>query len=139
MLGLPRKGQLGVGADADCAIVDPVARQARVTIANGPPICIDGAGRGLGGTVVTTARGEAAVRARGLPVQVVDLKRSGFYAGDAARMIYVVSGTQGAGKSAGLSAAGVKVRAGRLGKRRRVAADDRGGRRCKPEGRRHVW
>ena len=80
MLGLFRKGQLGVGADADCTIVDPVARAARVTIAGGRPICIDGLIVGSGGTVVTTARGEAAVRTRGLPVQVVDLQRSGLYA-----------------------------------------------------------
>jgi hypothetical protein len=82
MLGLPGKGHLGVGADADFTIVDPVARKARVTIANGAPVCIDGLIVGSGGTVVTTARGEAAVRKRGLPVQVVDLKRSGFYAPD---------------------------------------------------------
>lgn len=80
MLGLTRKGRLGVGADADCTIVDPVARKARITIAGGQPICIDGLIVGSGGTVVTTARGEATVRRRGLSVQVVDLKQSGLYA-----------------------------------------------------------
>jgi hypothetical protein len=34
---------------------------------------------------VTTVRGEAAVRRRGLPVQVIDLKRAGFYAPDKLR------------------------------------------------------
>jgi hypothetical protein len=83
MLGLDRKGQLGVGADADCTLVDLAARRARTTIAGGRPICIDGVVVGSGGTVVTTARGERAVRATGLPVQVVDLRRSGLYAPEA--------------------------------------------------------
>jgi imidazolonepropionase-like amidohydrolase len=83
MLGLPKKGQLGVGADADCTLVDLATRRARTTVAGGRPICIDGVVLGSGGTIVTTARGERAVRATGLPVQVVDLKQSGLYAPDA--------------------------------------------------------
>ncbi len=80
MIGLDRKGHLGVGADADCAIVDIDTRKVKVTIAAGEPICIDGVVVGSGGTVVTTARGERAVRQAGLPAQVVDLAQSGLYA-----------------------------------------------------------
>jgi len=80
MLGLTKKGQLGVGADADCTLIDPVARKATTTIVGGQPICMDGVVVGSGGKVVTTSRGEAAVRRRGLPVQVVDMLRTGLYA-----------------------------------------------------------
>lgn len=79
MLGLDRKGHLGVGADADCAIVDVARRTVKATIAAGRPICLDGVIVGSGGTVVTTPRGERAVRQAGLPVEVVDLARSGLY------------------------------------------------------------
>jgi hypothetical protein len=80
MLGLDRKGHLGVGADADCAIVDLATRTVKATIAGGRPIALDGVVVGSGGTVVTTARGERAARQWGLPVEVVDLARSGLYA-----------------------------------------------------------
>jgi hypothetical protein len=80
MLGLERKGHLGVGADADCALVDVATRAVRATIAGGRPICLNGVVVGSGGTVVTTARGERAVRQRGLPVELLDLGRSGLYA-----------------------------------------------------------
>jgi hypothetical protein len=80
MIGLDRKGHLGIGADADCAIVDVATRKVRVTIAGGKPICLDGVVVGSGGTAVTTARGERAARRWGLPVEIVDLARSGLYA-----------------------------------------------------------
>jgi hypothetical protein len=41
---------------------------------------VDGVVLGSGGTVVTTARGERAVRQWGLPVEVIDLAQSGLYA-----------------------------------------------------------
>jgi cytosine/adenosine deaminase-related metal-dependent hydrolase len=80
MLGLYRKGHLGVGADADCTLIDVSTRTVRATIAGGLPIMLDGVVVGSGGTVVTTARAERAIRQAGLPVQVVDLARSGLYA-----------------------------------------------------------
>jgi hypothetical protein len=80
VIGLDRKGHLGVGADADCAIVDLATRTVKATIAGGQPICLDNVVVGSGGTVVTTARGERSVRQSGLPVEVVDLARSGLYA-----------------------------------------------------------
>ena len=80
MLGLDRKGHLGVGADADCALVDLSTRTVKATIASGQPIMLDGVVVGSGGTVVTTARGDRAIRQAGLPAEVVDLARSGLYA-----------------------------------------------------------
>lgn len=82
VLGLPAKGQLGVGADADVIVVDPIARTADVTIASGKVIAQQGAVRGSGTTVITTEAGAAAVRASGNSVRVIDLARSGFYTGD---------------------------------------------------------
>jgi cytosine/adenosine deaminase-related metal-dependent hydrolase len=85
MIGLDRKGHLGVGADADCAIVDLARRTVKATIAHGAPICLDDVVVGTGGTLVTTSRGERAIRQAGLPFQVVDLRQSGLYA--PARMV----------------------------------------------------
>ena len=79
MLGLERKGQLGVGADADAALVDPARRRVRATFAGGRPIMLEGLVIGSGGTVATTVRGQRAVRAAGLPVEVVDPARSALY------------------------------------------------------------
>lgn len=79
MLGLHRKGHLSVGADADAVLVDRDRGRARMTIAAGRPIMIDGVVVGSGGTVATTARGERAVRAFGLPVEVIDLQTSALY------------------------------------------------------------
>ena len=79
MIGLPNKGHLGVGADADAALVDPARRFVRATFAGGRPIMLEGVVVGSGGTVATTARRERAIRAAGLPVEVVDLRRSALY------------------------------------------------------------
>ncbi len=51
-----------------------------MTFAAGRPICVDGVVVGTGGTVITTERGERAVRAFGLPTLVVDPERTGLYA-----------------------------------------------------------
>jgi len=80
MLGLDRKGHLGVGADADCTLVDLATRTVKATIAGGAPIALDGVVVGSGGTLITTARGERTVRQSGLAYEVVDLARSGLYA-----------------------------------------------------------
>jgi len=86
MIGLDRKGHLGVGADADCVLVDLARRSVKATVAMGQPICLDGVIVGSGGTVVTTARGEKSVRQWGLPIEVVDLSRSGLYAPERMRL-----------------------------------------------------
>lgn len=86
MLGLDRKGHLGVGADADCTLVDLATRTVKATIAGGQPIVLDGVVVGSGGTVVTTPRGERAVRQAGLPFEVVDLAHSGLYAPERMRL-----------------------------------------------------
>ncbi|MCC6179545.1 MAG: amidohydrolase family protein [Chloroflexi bacterium] len=96
MLGLTRKGHLGVGADADTVPVDPTARRVKATLAAGRPICVDGIIVGSGGTVVTTARGERAVRRAGLAAHVIDLRRAGLY-----RPETTVEVTGGAGISGG--------------------------------------
>jgi hypothetical protein len=79
MLGLFEKGQLGVGADADAALINPHTRQVKATFAAGQPIAIDGVVVGHGGTVITTAAGERAIRGAGLPAKLVDLRQSAFY------------------------------------------------------------
>jgi len=79
LVGLMHKGHLGVGADADAVLVDPVGRQAVATFAAGRPIMRDGIVTGSGGRVLTTQRGASAVRAAGLEPEVVDLRLAGHY------------------------------------------------------------
>jgi cytosine/adenosine deaminase-related metal-dependent hydrolase len=79
MIGLHQKGHLGVGADADLAVVDPLSRRVHATYVAGRPIMVDGIVLGSGGTVLTTTRGERALRASGLPVQTLTLTSSALY------------------------------------------------------------
>jgi hypothetical protein len=66
LLGLGNKGQLGEGADADIAIVDPDAAKAEAVIAGGQVIFRDGEVVGRGGDLITTERGAAAVGRQGV-------------------------------------------------------------------------
>jgi predicted amidohydrolase len=71
MLGMPAKGHLAVGADADVTVVDLEAGRAVWSVAAGRLVLDDGRLAGRGGTFLTTPRGERAVRARGGSCTVV--------------------------------------------------------------------
>jgi hypothetical protein len=81
MLGLARKGHLGVGADADIVVIDREQKCARHLLVAGQLVMTDGLVIGQGGAILTTPAGVAAAEARGLPYQVLDLSRSLLYAG----------------------------------------------------------
>jgi amidohydrolase family protein len=79
MLGLPRKGQLGVGADADVTVLDLERGIATMSFAGGRPLMIDGVPVADGGTLLVTEAGEAAGRASGVGYEVVDPRESLMY------------------------------------------------------------
>jgi cytosine/adenosine deaminase-related metal-dependent hydrolase len=66
MMGLPAKGHLGPGADADIAIVDPATATPTWVLAHGEIIVRQGQVVGRGGRVATTPAGMAFVREAGL-------------------------------------------------------------------------
>lgn len=72
MFGIPGKGTLAPGADADLVLVDLERRQVRTTIASGRVVYDGTAVMGTGGTVLTTERGASAVAARDVPYRVLD-------------------------------------------------------------------
>ncbi len=81
MLGLPNKGHLSQGADADVAVFDTCSATALYTIAGGKirmagGICGDGPG-----TVITSGQGEKAVAASKLPMIKADIMQSTFMKG----------------------------------------------------------
>jgi hypothetical protein len=71
MLGLPEKGHLGVGADADITVLDLSAGRAVMAIAGGELIMVDGVPLGSGARFITTADGAAFLEARGQTVQAL--------------------------------------------------------------------
>jgi len=79
MLGLPRKGHLGEGADGDLVVVDPNSHEAIMTVAGGAVVMANGVVLGRGGTIVTTERGEKELRRKGVPVEIADFENSLFY------------------------------------------------------------
>lgn len=81
MLGLPNKGHLGVGADADVTVVDLAKREALMTVAGGRIVMAGGAVTGSGGTLICNERGAAALKSRGVPHQPADMSQSLLYAG----------------------------------------------------------
>lgn len=80
LLGLRDKGHLGEGADADVAILDADAARVRTTIAGGRIVMHGGVVMGRGAQVLTTPRGEGAVKERGLNARVQAPGASGLYA-----------------------------------------------------------
>ena len=79
MLGLPNKGHLASGADADIVVADPNTHQALLTVANGKIIMIDGLVTGSGGTIIATQSGIKALQDQGVQAQAADLAGSLFY------------------------------------------------------------
>jgi hypothetical protein len=79
MLGLPQKGHLGLGADADLVVADPETHQALLTVAGGKVIMSQGIVIGSGGTLITTERGRKTLKNENVPFQVTDLSRSLLY------------------------------------------------------------
>lgn len=71
MLGVPSKGHLAVGADADVTVVDLDAGRATWAIARGQPILAGGQVVGRGGTLMVAPQGEEAARAAQVSYQVV--------------------------------------------------------------------
>jgi len=71
MLGLPRKGHLSLGADADITVVDVNDGRAVWSFARGHPVLADGQVVGQRGVLITTPRGAAFVRARSVEHEIV--------------------------------------------------------------------
>lgn len=70
MLGLPGKGHLGEGADADAVVVDPASSSAAWVVARGRVIVEEGEVVGRGGRMITTPAGEPFLRERGVATEI---------------------------------------------------------------------
>lgn len=71
MLGLPQKGTLGIGTDADLTIYDPTTQTARHSLVMGRFVLRDGQPAGAGAQAICTAAGAEAARSAGLDPIVV--------------------------------------------------------------------
>lgn len=80
VLGTPGKGHLGVGADADIAVLDATTRAVPLTVARGRVVQRDGVVTGRGTHLLTTPEGTGAVRVGG--GSVLDPRASGLYTGE---------------------------------------------------------
>ncbi|MCD6155406.1 MAG: amidohydrolase family protein [Candidatus Verstraetearchaeota archaeon] len=79
MLGLEDKGHLGIGADADITVVDPVTCKPFLSIARGEIIMINGIVVGRGGVILTTEKGEPYIKGANIPYEVLDLSKTKIY------------------------------------------------------------
>ena len=79
MLGLPNKGQLAPGADADIVVVDRGTHRAVLTVAGGSIIMRDGLVVGSGGTIIATVHGTKSLQKKGVRAEAANLAESLFY------------------------------------------------------------
>ncbi len=78
ILGLPHKGHLALGMDADITAVNPEKQKAVMTMVGGKPIMWQGMIWGSGTQFITTVQGEKYIKQQGLSVITVDPNRDGF-------------------------------------------------------------
>ncbi len=71
MMGLPTKGHLGVGADADVTVIDLSAGRATWSLAQGHMVMADGRVTGRGGLLMVPPQGERAAQSKLLSYTVV--------------------------------------------------------------------
>ena len=79
VFAMPSKGHLGVGADADLAVVDLTAGETVMSFALGRPILVNGKVVGQGGTLMITLEGEAMCREKQIPYQIIHPESGRFY------------------------------------------------------------
>ena len=79
MLGLPNKGHLAPGADADIVVTDPATHQAVLTVVGGHIVMVDGMVLGSGGTLITTPHANKKIQAEGVQAEAAHLADSLFY------------------------------------------------------------
>lgn len=81
LFGLTNKGHLSLGADADITVVDPINRQAKITITNGKIAMINGYLIKQPGNLITTERASKYLREKSVPFKITDLDQSIFLGG----------------------------------------------------------
>lgn len=79
IIGLETKGHLGVDADADITVLDLERGKVAMTIVGGNIIMQDDKILGHGSTIITTPRGEKAIKDKGLPCVVNDPGKGWMY------------------------------------------------------------
>ena len=81
MIGLPNKGRLSPGKDADITVIDPEKGVASHGIVGGELIMLDGRPIGSGGTILTTERGKRSAEATGIDHEIIDPSLAMMYTG----------------------------------------------------------
>ncbi len=84
ILGLPNKGHLGVGADADITVVELTCQKPILSLADGKMIMFKDYLCGRGTHIITTPAGAGFVKQRGLEPVVVDSAQAQLFARPAA-------------------------------------------------------
>ena len=79
VFAMPNKGHLGVGADADIAVVDLDTAKPVMTTALGKPVFMNGTVVGKGGTLIITPTGEEVCKEKQIPYLVVHPETGRFY------------------------------------------------------------